>query len=135
VRFDILGRRNARPRWRIYSGSAPRVIHEAYHTPNTISDICSSLDRSAVSHTPPPVLAPHLRMEFGHSMFKDELVGFQEQEGTIDLAQHLLYNKILLFTNARITDSIIAQEVIDLLAPKVRGLLRILQRPSKSFMR
>jgi hypothetical protein len=28
-------------------------------------------------------------MEFGHSMFEDELVGFQEQEGTIDLQQHM----------------------------------------------
>jgi hypothetical protein len=26
-------------------------------------------------------------MEFGHSMFADELVGFQEQEGTMDLQQ------------------------------------------------
>jgi hypothetical protein len=60
VRFDILVRRNARPRWRIYRGGAPRVIHKAYHMPNTISDICSSLDRSAVSHTPPPVLLPTL---------------------------------------------------------------------------
>jgi WD40 repeat protein len=44
VRFDILGRRNARPRWRIYRGGAPRVIHEAYHTPETILDICLSPD-------------------------------------------------------------------------------------------
>jgi len=33
-----------------------------------------------------------------------------------------IYNKLLLFTNAYITDSIIAKEVIDLLAPKVRGV-------------
>jgi hypothetical protein len=28
-------------------------------------------------------------MEFGHSMFEGELVGFQEQEGTMDLQQHM----------------------------------------------
>ena len=28
-------------------------------------------------------------MEFGHSMFEDELLGFQGQEGTIDLQQHM----------------------------------------------
>jgi hypothetical protein len=44
----------------VYKRGAPCVIHKAYYTLETILDICSSLDRLAVSHTPPPVLLPTL---------------------------------------------------------------------------
>jgi hypothetical protein len=49
----------------VYRGGAPRVIHKAYHTPETISDICSSLDRSAVSHTPPIYLQQQMAVTVG----------------------------------------------------------------------
>jgi hypothetical protein len=39
------------------------------------------------------------------------------------------YSTVLLFTNAYITDNTMAKEVIDRLAPKVRGMLRILHMP------